>query len=217
MDKLIKYKRIINKGVELRKSSKRKSEISKNNIINFRKYCNEGIKILILSLFMLGIIVNMSCSKPNDLSPENENNEPPETPLTVEDLCKTWVLIEKNKNNVIEVLPNRDTLIYSVDVTLTFYPTGIFRGSCDQNTYRGTYEINENSILFYGEDFTDGAAGAWYLDYLYIFYKYVSTYKASLDINNLQLLNQADSITFKYISKELFEETYYELNRTYDF
>ena len=134
--------------------------------------------------------------------------------IDTENLYKTWVLVEKKKGNITEVMPDFEDEIYSVAVTLTFSPTNTFRGSCDNNTYDGTYTISDSGILFSNIMFTDGSASNWYKDYISIISNgAASTYKLLLDdANNLLLSNQTDSIALKFISKDMFEDMYYKLN-----
>ena len=150
-----------------------------------------------------------------------------------ENLFQTWVLIEKEINNIKETPPTNDTY-YSCHypVTLTFYPTIStepsmsfnFSGRADNNSYRGTYKISGNTISFFaGEMFaTDGMGGGkWYRNYLSELHKInnVFIFSQGEDTNNmhLQLSNADGSIKLYFINKKWFEKTYFKLEEGYKY
>ena len=138
----------------------------------------------------------------------------------IENLCKTWVLIEKTKNDITEVMFDIEDRTYVVEVTLTFSPTNGYRGRCDNNTYYGKFEISDNDILFCSLGATDGMASDWYRDYISIIVKggimTNAVFKLFMEDENVLLLSNTDSVVLKFISREIFEETYYELPEIYN-
>jgi len=152
-------------------------------------------KILIPALLLIFLASFSGCSKPNNNS----------------DLCKTWVLVEKEINGINTTLPEDD----KYPVILTFLHNNSFSGKCDANTYEGNCVIKLDNVLLSIISSTDCFGTEWYWDYLYQLHnikKFVLT-----DTDNLQLLNENNTTILYFLSKEKFEEDYFELKYVYNF
>jgi hypothetical protein len=160
-----------------------------------------------------------SCKKP-ETSEIQQINEPQDsiintTTIIIEEIYKTWILVEKTINWNKEILPEGD----KYPVTLTFYENKEFWGSHDANNYNGVYGISRDSILFSCEGFTDVTDIDWYLDYLYSLFKIKEMKILSMDEHTMQLSlsNKNYSTTLHFVSKAWFFEHYFEFTPVYNF
>ena len=154
-------------------------------------------------------------SNGNLLEINTKNNEAPENlqnwrmlkePYT---LLKTWILIAKETDGVKEALPEDDMY----PITLTFTTDNRFYGRHDANVYEGTYSMQADDILLNITMITDVADINWYWSYID---KLSSMGKVVLTNTTMQLSNN-QTLIFNFITKEKFEEDYFELPEWYDF
>ena len=137
-------------------------------------------------------------------------------------IYQTWVLVEKNINDEKEMFPNDD----KYPITLTFYPTKEFRGRCDANSYKGTFERVKfgYTISFSISSITDPVSNLWFSDYInelsQINRVSVLVFKEEIDLEpikmELELYNEQRSVIFSFMDKKSFEETYFKLEKWYD-
>ncbi|MCL2597750.1 MAG: hypothetical protein FWD66_08895 [Paludibacter sp.] len=148
---------------------------------------------LMIPVLLIVMASFSGCSKSNDQS----NN--------TSDLYKTWILVKKEINMINTVLPEDD----AYPITLTFLPDNKFHGRHDANTYEGTYIIQSDNISLSVTSITDVNDIEWYWDYI----NQLSNVRKFVlkDVDNLQLLNENNSNTFYFMSKNKFEEEYFEL------
>jgi len=131
-------------------------------------------------------------------------------------LLGTWVLVEKEKDGVIETIPEDDPYamfsIYCVIVSLNFISDTTLHGRCEANVYKGTYHMySDNISLTYGV--TDVMGSEWYWSYIN---KLGYMHKVSLTDSTMQLSDNHSSI-FNFVSREKFERDYFELPAWYNF
>jgi hypothetical protein len=131
--------------------------------------------------------------------------------ITKQALCKTWVLTQKDSNGQKETFPNNDTY----PITLTFDTTDNFRGRHDANIYEGIYAMKQNAILLSYNAITDVSDINWYLDYLQELPTASTIHFIGSD--TMHLSNQDSSFTLYFISKTLFEKSYFEFEEWYNF
>ena len=172
-------------------------------------------KLLILTMLLCLIGFATACENKitdaNDFIVKDDDNH-----QSGESLMGTWVLIEKNINGAKELLPEDN----NYPVLLIIYSTIDFRGRCDQNTYDGKHEINENNISFSIERATDGMGFPWYWDYISELGQTEKVLISSQDSDTsnmqLKLSNKENTITLYFINKKWFEEKYFILEEWYD-
>ena len=165
---------------------------------------------VVVAISLILLLCFLSCDK-SSITPTEED-----IPITDDNLCQTWVLIKKEINNTIELLPVND----KYPVTLTFYPTNGFCGRHDANSYEGKYEINQDTISFSNIFVTDVCDIDWYLNYLSELGKtnkvLISSQCENTNNMQLQLSNNDNSIILYFINKKWFEETYSEFEEWYN-
>ena len=179
----------------------------------------KNICYILLAICLIGV----SCER-YEPQPIDDSNLAEPLIMVDENLYQTWVLVEKEVNGTKEALPEDD--VYPI--TLTFYPE-IFtffqdiyynaRGRCDANTYEVMYETNGNAISLRHVSITDCGGTKWYWDYLQEI-NAMDTFALqceNADKMQLRLSNMDGSIVLHFINRKWFEETYFELDKLYNF
>ncbi len=169
----------------------------------------EKVSIRMIQIITLSVVCLIGCDAGGSSIKNNDR-------LLEKKLYQTWILVEKNINNIKELLPTDD--LYPI--TLTFYSEKDFRGRHDANSYKGIFEINENTVSFSFDFVTDCGDIDWYWHYVseLLQMEKALIFQQDNDTTNVQLKlsNQENSITLFFINKKWFEETHFKLEEWYD-